>query len=539
MLSMLFSMSALRDWAKLLILGSFFETCRRLLSSLWRSTIDSFFITASFEEDDTSYQWVMLWLSKQQSWGQARNVQISTSSFGLNSPAHIVPGEETDHLDNSRKLAYLPAISESYTMWYKRHWMRVTRVNENTGWQGQKFETLQLRILARNNSILNNILLDAKKDYTAAQSNCITVHVSDSNNCWRQLAVRPKRPLQSIILDPGIQDLVVGDARDFLASKNWYSDRGIPFRRGYLLYGAPGSGKTSLIHAIAAELDLDVYIVSLSRSNLDDTGLSELIADLPEKCIALMEDIDAAFHHGLSRESNDPSGSLSSDSGKSDTQAPLVYSPGAPPAPSPSRVSLSGLLNALDGIGAQEGRILFATTNKYSALDPALCRPGRMDLHIEFKLASKYQAEELFKRFYLPSPSELAANTDTPIDDCNSDASSVDSGYADVQNDLIDLGSTGVVSVQATPSQSIPSDAEKLQASRPAFAGTSHRQRGPKLANKRIIMLAADFAAIIPDRQLSMAALQGYLMTHKTTPVEAVRDVSAWVAKELEEKERR
>ncbi|KAJ7934868.1 hypothetical protein B0H13DRAFT_1591288 [Mycena leptocephala] len=52
------------------------------------------------------------------------------------------------------------------------------------------------------------------------------------------------------------------------------------------------------------------------------------------------------------------------------------------------RLSMSELLNALDGVGAQEGRILFATTNKYSALDPALCRPGRMDLHIEFKLAS-------------------------------------------------------------------------------------------------------------------------------------------------------
>ncbi|KAJ8077742.1 hypothetical protein PM082_002175 [Marasmius tenuissimus] len=65
-----------------------------------------------------------------------------------------------------------------------------------------------------------------------------------------------------------------------------------------------------------------------------------------------------------------------------------------------SRVSLSGLLHALDGISAQEGRILFATTNKYSSLDPALCRPGRMDAHIEFKLASRYQAKELFKRFY-------------------------------------------------------------------------------------------------------------------------------------------
>jgi chaperone BCS1 len=87
-------------------------------------------------------------------------------------------------------------------------------------------------------------------------------------------------------------ELVVEDARDFLGSKSWYSERGIPFRRGYLLvsftpllrcsnfrlmdyfskYGAPGSGKTSLIHSIAGELGLNVYIISLSRSGLDDTG---------------------------------------------------------------------------------------------------------------------------------------------------------------------------------------------------------------------------------------------------------------------------
>jgi chaperone BCS1 len=113
-------------------------------------------------------------------------------------------------------------------------------------------------------------------------------------------------------------------------------------------------------------------------------GLSELISTLPEKCIALMEDIDAAFHHGISRESTPPPSSPGSP------EPQQVDGPQAgPPAPTGSRVSLSGLLNALDGIGAQEGRILFATTNNHGSLDAALCRPGRMDLHIEFHLASK------------------------------------------------------------------------------------------------------------------------------------------------------
>jgi hypothetical protein len=52
---------------------------------------------------------------------------------------------------------------------------------------------------------------------------------------WRHVASRPKRPLKSIVLDPGMKDLLLDDAKDFLESEDWYAERGIPFRRGYLL----------------------------------------------------------------------------------------------------------------------------------------------------------------------------------------------------------------------------------------------------------------------------------------------------------------
>ncbi|KAH9976014.1 hypothetical protein BGW80DRAFT_75813 [Lactifluus volemus] len=82
--------------------------------------------------------------------------------------------------------------------------------------------------------------------------------------------------------------------------------------------------------------------------------------------------------------------------------------PGDPSAGKESKITLSGLLNALDGISAQEGRLLFATTNRYHTPDPALTRPGRMDLHVEFRLASQYQAKELYRHFYAPDPPKKA-----------------------------------------------------------------------------------------------------------------------------------
>jgi len=518
LISFILSISALRDWAKLLVIGSFFETCRRLLATVWSSTIDSFFLTASFEDHDDSYKWMMIWLSKQPSWKNVRNVNIST---GQRYSGNITDSEGEPDSSGMPKVSYLPALSGSYTLWYKYRWIQISRVSEPIpGWGLNHRDTLNISIFTRNHDILNTILQDAKKAYQDAQGSSITVYVSDSANCWRELATRRKRPLDSIILDPGIRELVVEDAQDFLASKVWYAERGIPFRRGYLLYGAPGSGKTSLIHSIAGELELDVYIISLSRSGLDDTGLSELISDLPERCIALMEDIDAALHNSLSRED-----ALSPPN----QTAELIPSSPRTPTHTTSKVSLSGLLNALDGIGAQEGRILFATTNKYSSLDPALCRPGRMDLHVEFKLASRYQADELFKRFYLPSSPKTPADDQEPKSNCAQSHPNGSMHDGDSTN-LIDLS---VPNDTADSSSSPSACSEKSEPVAPTYVGTRHRGHAPKLSSDQLSALAAQFASAIPEREVSMAALQGYLMSQKTRPWEAASEFSAWLQKEL------
>ena len=328
-----------------------------------------------------------------------------------------------------------------------------------------------------------------------------------------------------------------------MKSRQWYADRGpslilisiimlwyltnisgIPFRRGYLLYGAPGSGKTSIIHSLAGELGLDIYIVSLSKMGLDDSSLNALITSLPEQCIAIMEDIDAAFTHGLTRDATgteleDPRhrgrqehGRPSSEDGSDDYQGRDRdrHQSEAKDA----RITLSGLLNALDGISAQEGRILFATTNRYQSLDPALIRPGRMDIHVEFRLASQYQARELYKCFYFPdAPDEATADDET----------SGDSGYVTPTSDGPDEPTSPVSSKTVI----VPDEA-------PTYSGTTHSERAPRLSKKRIERLAEQFASRIPERELSMASLQGYLMSYKTRPLQAVDDVDRWVEDQCE-----
>jgi len=206
-----------------------------------------------------------------------------------------------------------------------------------------------------------------------------------------------------------------------------------------------------------------------------------------------MEDIDAAFHHSISRAAENPEKKLLTGD-----KAPASSSSDSP------KISLSGLLNALDGVGAQEGRLLFATTNRYETLDAALRRPGRMDVHVEFKLASQYQAAGLFKRFYMADEKVTATSVEDIADDGESDK---DSGYATPPKEKL-------VDVELPEGQELLPSPQK------------------ELGLVELALLSEKFKECIPDREFSVAALQGYLMMHKGRPHDAIEFVDGWVQEE-------
>lgn len=164
---------------------------------------------------------------------------------------------------------------------------------------------------------------------------------------WQRRRDLPRRSLDTIVLRDDQRDSLVDDLAQFRSSSAMYDKLGIPYHRGYLLHGPPGTGKTSIARALATHFGLDIYYMPLSDIAAD-ANLIQLVAGVGPQSLLLLEDIDV-LHAAKSRDDEK------------------------------DKVTLSGLLNALDGVATPHGLVVVMTTNHLEKLDPALIRPGRVD----------------------------------------------------------------------------------------------------------------------------------------------------------------
>ena len=260
---------------------------------------------------------------------------------------------------------------------YKNAFIFVNRMREAKSVDlqtGRPWETITLTTLYSHRHVFEELFTEAHAYAARAHEGKTTIYNSWGTE-WKPFGhPRRKRPLESVVLDEGVKERIVGDVQDFLDSGKWYHDRGIPYRRGYLLYGPPGTGKSSFIQALAGELDYDIAILNLSERGLTDDRLNHLLTIVPPRTLVLLEDVDAAFANR--RTQTDTDGYRGAN------------------------VTFSGLLNALDGVASAEERVLFLTTNHVERLDPALVRPGRVDMTVRLGEVTRYQVGSLWDRFY-------------------------------------------------------------------------------------------------------------------------------------------
>ncbi|KAK8096425.1 P-loop containing nucleoside triphosphate hydrolase protein [Apiospora kogelbergensis] len=339
---------------------------KRAAFTIWGWVEEHLTSTVQISNSSEVRDMVVPWLASQQFACTARSSLVK-----------IRRGLETEEA-KKKSLSYSP-YRGTFPFFYQGYMLWLSSMEKDVGFHSQ--EVITISCLSRSPAIVKRLLEDCREAYLKANEGKTSIF-EDNDGHWRRKEAKRIRKISTIIMDEETKASLMKDAENFVQSQRWYSSRGIPYRRGYLLYGRPGGGKSSLSLALAGRFGLEIYILNLS--NVSASNLRSLIADLPPRCVLLLEDVDAV-NMTLSRQAD------------SDTQKwEDGNSTNSPRAKAKAGLSLSDLLNALDGVSAQEGRILVMTSNHPEHLDEALIRPGRVDLKIELPLADSTVAKELF-----------------------------------------------------------------------------------------------------------------------------------------------
>ncbi|MCO5555825.1 hypothetical protein L7F22_009370 [Adiantum nelumboides] len=410
----LLSSPQFQDGVRLFAIGAAVSASKMIFDTVI-STLKRIFIgQATFRGRDEAFRWMMLLMMNQPAFRQSpRAVEVTAKptllvDYEANMHGELnedeikeawasIQGKDSDDIEKNeiqeRKDEYpsmyglgvhfYPATEEtiSFTFEGVRFW--ASRQRELVGDESWD-ETIKLYYLSLSSNPLRSIIKHARDLFKQSTRGRVSILRVDRYGHWHESGGMAKRSVDSVHLPFNIKERLLEDAKNFLSpeTRRWYEERGIPYRRGYLLHGVPGSGKSSLCHVLASETNRPIYVLNLSAASMDDETFNERMSEIPGGALVLIEDVDAAF---VDREASIESQSKGKKGGG---------------------ISFSTLLNALDGIGAVEGRLLCLTTNHIEKLDPALIRPGRIDLRFEFKNANQEQAKELFLRWYLPRHSE-------------------------------------------------------------------------------------------------------------------------------------
>lgn len=321
-------------------------------------------------DDSSSFTWFKYWFQSHHKSTKIRRIDAYTPYIG-----------------NETAIFVAPSVG-SHWIWYKGRPLRISliRSEEKKTFSHRRAESFLIETIGRDQKFLREFLNDIYSTYASMSKTKPALCVFDGKE-WNEVPGYSPRTLESVILPNDQKNALVRDISQFLSSKEWYQSKGIPYKRGYLLHGLPGTGKTSVINGLSCHFKMSVSVLNLNE--ISDGEFMKAMLSVPSHSIVLLEDIDCAVSGRQAIASAKPADLKEEDKlGKN--------------------VTLSGLLNVLDGVQTPQGVLFFMTTNNINSLDAAILRAGRCDVKIYFGEATPSQKIELYRRFFPKDDSQAA-----------------------------------------------------------------------------------------------------------------------------------
>jgi mitochondrial chaperone BCS1 len=356
------------DGLLLMLVGGVGVYLRAIPEKLWAWVVDQCTMQMTVKDEDAAFVWVKEWFLEQNFLSRMRRVDLDTT-LRDEQPA-LVPAQGRHWFWHAGR----PFVVYLY------------RTDEKRRYSERRTEWLTFVTVGRRQEFVKEFVQAIVKCHQRRIALVSSLYVRE-DDYWSRVQSYMPRMLDSVILPAGEKERLVQDIERFKASKNRYRQLGVPYHRGYLLYGPPGTGKTSLVSALGAKFGMSVYVLNLTEFN--DKTLMRASNDVLPNSIILFEDIDCM-----------KSSSARPGLQESATARAINGTDGKPDNPPQMGVTLSGLLNVLDGFHAPEDVLFVMTTNVIDALDRALLRPGRIDYRMFLGRACEAQKIELYLRFF-------------------------------------------------------------------------------------------------------------------------------------------
>lgn len=327
---------------------------REIPNQIWELVVKQFTVRVVVNCKDEAFYNIIQWYDENGYGKKSRTLRLNSGKDGTEDGNQILSAGYGNHYFFFQGLPF-----------------RLNRVKEEGGSAFSIREKIEIVTIGRSQKPIRKLLKSCDPNCDMGQ---LTKVYKWEGEYWSYSHDQVARSIDSITLEKGNKKKLLAHLDTFKRDKAWYLKHGIPYRTGVCLYGPPGTGKTSLVRAICGLDQRDLYVLNLN--SITDKGLEEAVDTLKGNSILLIEDIDTFKATNKRVDPKDKESAVS------------------------QALTLSGILNAIDGFTTSNGRILIITTNKPDALDSALIRPGRIDLQLNLDYLSEESVKETLLRFF-------------------------------------------------------------------------------------------------------------------------------------------